>query len=509
MPDLSQLMRDSDVFVLPSVEEGSALVTYEAQACGCVLAVSDATGARCEHRRTGLVHPARDVDALAAHLRELDRDPALLQRLRAATIDRLHDLTWDRSAARAGRRLRRRAGRRARHGGVRRCGRAASPSWRARPAATSICWPSSARSSTRRGSGSRRPGPQADDLERRGERVERLPEYGRSPLKVLPNLARAFRVLRSVRPAVVVASGASLVVPFCVLARLAGARIVFIETTARVGDASLSGRVIGRLASAVLVQWAETAERYRRAVVCRPALWEQIHRGEAAGEGTFVAVGTRREPFDRLLEFVDDAVASGLLPGPVTAQSGHSSYAPRHYDTVAWLTPDQVEAAARGGALRRLPLGLGDHRCRAAQRPPAAGPAPAALQRRARRRPPAPDRAEARGDGARGRARRADRGRRRPRRRRAAARCRPRRRAVGGRCAPRGRRAREDCGMSDTTDLVVVGAGILGLAVARERCCATPTAASASSSARTASARTRPATTRASCTRGSTTRPAR
>jgi D-inositol-3-phosphate glycosyltransferase len=98
VPDLSQLMRESDVFVLPSVEEGSALVTYEAQACGCVLAVSDATGARCEHRRTGLVHAARDVDALAGHLRELDRDPALLQRLRAATIARLDELTWDRSA---------------------------------------------------------------------------------------------------------------------------------------------------------------------------------------------------------------------------------------------------------------------------------------------------------------------------------------------------------------------------------------------------------------------------
>jgi UDP-N-acetylglucosamine transferase subunit ALG13 len=65
------------------------------------------------------------------------------------------------------------------------------------------------------------------------------------------------------------------------------------------------------------------------------------------GEGTFVAVGTRREPFDRLLRIVDDAVGAGLLPGPVTAQSGHSAYAPRHYDTVAWLTPEHVEEAAR------------------------------------------------------------------------------------------------------------------------------------------------------------------
>jgi UDP-N-acetylglucosamine--N-acetylmuramyl-(pentapeptide) pyrophosphoryl-undecaprenol N-acetylglucosamine transferase len=191
------------------------------------------------------------------------------------------------------------------------------------------------------------PGPQADELERLGERVERLPEYGRSPVRVLPNLRRAIAVLRRVRPSVVVASGASLVVPFCVLARLFGARIVFIETTARVGDASMSGRVISRLADAVLVQWAETARRYRNAVLCRPALWEQIrHTNGADGEGTFVAVGTRREPFDRLLAAVDDAVEAGLLPGPVIAQAGHSTYVPRHYQPVAWLEPAQVEAAA-------------------------------------------------------------------------------------------------------------------------------------------------------------------
>ena len=190
------------------------------------------------------------------------------------------------------------------------------------------------------------PGPQADDLERRGECVERLPEYGRSPVRVLPNLVRAVRVLRRLRPRVVVASGASLVVPFCVLARLTGARIVWVETTARVGDASMSGRVISRLADTVIVQWPETAARYRRAVLCRPALWEQIRRGEDAGEGTFVALGTRHEPFDRLLQAVDAAVAEGLLPGPVVAQSGHTRYRPAHFDTVDWLDPAQVEAAA-------------------------------------------------------------------------------------------------------------------------------------------------------------------
>jgi UDP-N-acetylglucosamine transferase subunit ALG13 len=190
------------------------------------------------------------------------------------------------------------------------------------------------------------PGPQADHLAAHGERVERLPEYGRSPLRVVPNLLRALRVLRRTRPELVIASGASLVVPFCFLARALGARVVFVETTARVGDASISGRVISRIASAVLVQWAETCKRYPRSVLCRPALWEEIRTPAGDGAGTFVAVGTRHEPFDRLLKAVDEAVGAGVLPGPVVAQSGHTTYRPRHFEPVTWLEPAEVERAA-------------------------------------------------------------------------------------------------------------------------------------------------------------------
>lgn len=99
--DLPDLMRQSDLFVLSSVEEGSALVTYEARGSGCVLLVSDASGAVCEHMKNGLIHPSRDVEALTGHIRQLDQDRALLARLRAASGSDLDRLTWDE----AGRRL--------------------------------------------------------------------------------------------------------------------------------------------------------------------------------------------------------------------------------------------------------------------------------------------------------------------------------------------------------------------------------------------------------------------
>jgi glycosyltransferase involved in cell wall biosynthesis len=99
-PDPGALMRQADVLVLPSIEEGSALVTYEARGSGCVLVVSDHSGAPCEHERDALVHPAGDAGVLRDHLARLAGDEQLLARLRAASLAGIGDLTWD-AAARA------------------------------------------------------------------------------------------------------------------------------------------------------------------------------------------------------------------------------------------------------------------------------------------------------------------------------------------------------------------------------------------------------------------------
>lgn len=92
--NLPDLMRRCDLFVLPSIEEGSALVTYEARGSGCVLLVSDASGAVCSHLKNALVHPAGDVDTLAEHLNMLHKDRVLLERMRAASLRTVPEITW-------------------------------------------------------------------------------------------------------------------------------------------------------------------------------------------------------------------------------------------------------------------------------------------------------------------------------------------------------------------------------------------------------------------------------
>ncbi|MCC6222820.1 MAG: UDP-N-acetylglucosamine--LPS N-acetylglucosamine transferase [Thermoleophilia bacterium] len=98
-----------------------------------------------------------------------------------------------------------------------------------------------------------------------GERVR----FAHGPTnRSIPNLLRnlwlAWRLLRVVRPAVVLTTGAGVAVPFAWIGRLRGARIVYVESFARIGGPSLTLRLIRPLADRIYVQWPELA-----APVCR------------------------------------------------------------------------------------------------------------------------------------------------------------------------------------------------------------------------------------------------
>jgi len=96
--NVQNFMRKSDVLVLPSLAEGSALVTYEARACGCVLLVSEAAGAICEHMRDALVHAPGDVETLRKHIDLLASDVKLLTHLRNKNLAGVSELTWEKAA---------------------------------------------------------------------------------------------------------------------------------------------------------------------------------------------------------------------------------------------------------------------------------------------------------------------------------------------------------------------------------------------------------------------------
>ncbi len=87
VPDPAALLRDADVFVLSSSQEGFSLATIEAMLAGVPVVATRSGGPQeiLEHEVTGLLVPVRDPEALGAALVRLLRgDPALAARLATA-----------------------------------------------------------------------------------------------------------------------------------------------------------------------------------------------------------------------------------------------------------------------------------------------------------------------------------------------------------------------------------------------------------------------------------------
>jgi beta-1,4-N-acetylglucosaminyltransferase len=82
---------------------------------------------------------------------------------------------------------------------------------------------------------------------------------------LIRNGALAIRLVRELRPRAVLTTGAGVAVPFAWVARLYGARVVYVESMTRIEGPSLSMRLIAPVASRLYVQWPELAPRVRRA----------------------------------------------------------------------------------------------------------------------------------------------------------------------------------------------------------------------------------------------------
>ncbi|MGA9352703.1 MAG: glycosyltransferase family 4 protein, partial [Terriglobales bacterium] len=99
--DVPQLMQDADVLLMPSIEEGFALVCAEAIGAGCVPLASSACTEMCQHMENALVHNVGDVTTLSEQIADIYGHPHLLARLRAGALQSRMGWTWNA----AGRRL--------------------------------------------------------------------------------------------------------------------------------------------------------------------------------------------------------------------------------------------------------------------------------------------------------------------------------------------------------------------------------------------------------------------
>lgn len=83
--------------------------------------------------------------------------------------------------------------------------------------------------------------------------------------RFLKLMVSAGKIMYREKPEFLVTTGALISFPFCLYGKLMGAKVIYIESFARVNDRSLTGRLVYPIADLFLVQWESLLELYPKA----------------------------------------------------------------------------------------------------------------------------------------------------------------------------------------------------------------------------------------------------
>lgn len=101
-------------------------------------------------------------------------------------------------------------------------------------------------------------------------RVYCVPQVNRKEILCFPKLiANAFKslwLLLKEKPQVVISTGALATIPVCLIARLLGKRVIYIESFARIDSPSLTGKLLYKVANVTIIQWPELKQFYPNAI---------------------------------------------------------------------------------------------------------------------------------------------------------------------------------------------------------------------------------------------------
>jgi len=103
-----------------------------------------------------------------------------------------------------------------------------------------------------------------------GKEVYYILDPHTSIFKYFINFIQALKIYLKKRPKIIITTGAGIAIPMCVIGKLFGSKIVYIESGARVNFPSKTGKFMYKIADLFIVQWKPLLKRFPNAVYGGP-----------------------------------------------------------------------------------------------------------------------------------------------------------------------------------------------------------------------------------------------
>ena len=136
-------------------------------------------------------------------------------------------------------------------------------------------------------------------------------------------------------------SGRTAFIPF-LLSRLLKVKFIYIDTFSRVHGHSKLGTFLLKTRNKIYTQWEDPQNG--KAIYIGPIFKQQENYNKNNNSKyIFVTLGTRDEPFTRLLKGVEDLVKKGIIKEKVIVQAGHTKYSSDYVEVFDFCTPEKID----------------------------------------------------------------------------------------------------------------------------------------------------------------------
>ena len=98
-----------------------------------------------------------------------------------------------------------------------------------------------------------------------------LPQMNRRQITFMPKFIwlffRTLIILLKEKPDFIITTGALIAYPFCVVGKLLGIKVVYVESFARVTEPSMTGKLVYNMSDLFMVQWEDMLEQYPKSML--------------------------------------------------------------------------------------------------------------------------------------------------------------------------------------------------------------------------------------------------
>jgi UDP-N-acetylglucosamine transferase subunit ALG13 len=165
----------------------------------------------------------------------------------------------------------------------------------------------------------------------------------KKPWTYLYHIAPVLKIFAREKPTHVIStgSGRTALIPF-LLARLLKIRFIHIDTFSRVHGHSKFGAFLLKTRNKIYTQWGDPQNQ--NAIYIGPIFKQQEnHYGHHNTKHVFVTIGTRNEPFTRLIQGVEDLIKRGIIKEKVIIQAGYTKHRPHCAEVFDFCVPEMID----------------------------------------------------------------------------------------------------------------------------------------------------------------------